>query len=144
MFELLRIFLPALASLVRKRNDLVVKNLLLRRQLQVSLRSRPRPALKTRDWYSGWWSGNPAAVLSGNFSTDALLAAQPHRYRPAPNPEPAATATTADARPGRGAVHGIVATRSKQTATNWLRCRGAGISVRSVLGGLHHVYDRAA
>lgn len=51
MFELLRIFLPALASLVRKPNDLVVKNLLLRRQLQVSLRSRPRPALKTRDWY---------------------------------------------------------------------------------------------
>ena len=49
MLELVRIFLPALASLFRKRHDLAVENLLLRHQLQVALRSRPRPHLKTRD-----------------------------------------------------------------------------------------------
>jgi len=63
MLELLRIFLPTLARLFRKRRDLLVENLLLRHQLQVALRSRPRPRLKTRDrflWlvvrslYTGW------------------------------------------------------------------------------------------
>jgi len=49
MLELLRIFLPTLAKLFRKRRDLLVENLLLRHQLQVELRSRPRPDLKTRD-----------------------------------------------------------------------------------------------
>jgi putative transposase len=49
MLELLRIFLPTLAKLFRKRRDLLVENLLLRYQLQVALRSRPRLHLKTRD-----------------------------------------------------------------------------------------------
>ena len=49
MLELLRIFLSTLAKLFRKRRDLLVENLLLRHQLQVELRSRPRPDLKTRD-----------------------------------------------------------------------------------------------
>ncbi|HSS92482.1 MAG TPA: hypothetical protein VLR46_00685, partial [Candidatus Dormibacteraeota bacterium] len=63
MLELLRIFLSTLAGLFRRRHDLLVENLLLRHQLQVAHRSRPRPHLKTRDrffWllvsslYSDW------------------------------------------------------------------------------------------
>jgi len=54
MLELPRIFLPTLARLFRKLHKLVVENLLLRHQLQVALRSRPRPHLKTRDRFSGW------------------------------------------------------------------------------------------
>jgi putative transposase len=47
--ELLRILLPTLARLFRERHELLVENLLLRHQLQVALRSRPRPDLKSRD-----------------------------------------------------------------------------------------------
>ena len=63
MLELFRIFFPTLAGLFRRRHDLLVENLLLRHQLQIALRSRPRPDLKTRDrflWllvrsiYSDW------------------------------------------------------------------------------------------
>lgn len=49
MFELIRLLLPTLARLLRDRHELVVENLLLRHQLQVALRSRRRPDLKTRD-----------------------------------------------------------------------------------------------
>jgi len=49
MLELLRIFLPTLARLFRKQHDHLAENLLLRHQLRVALRSRPRPDLKTRD-----------------------------------------------------------------------------------------------
>lgn len=49
MLEIVQILLPTLASLFRKRHELVVENLLLRHQLQVALRSRPRPHLKARD-----------------------------------------------------------------------------------------------
>jgi hypothetical protein len=42
MLELLRILLPTLAVTLDERHDLVVENLLLRHQLQVALRSRPR------------------------------------------------------------------------------------------------------
>jgi len=63
MLELLRILLPTLSGLCRKRHDLLLENLLLRHQLQVALRSRPRTRLKTSDrllWlaarsiYPGW------------------------------------------------------------------------------------------
>jgi len=66
MFELLRIFLPALASLVRKRHDLVVKNLLLRRQLRspsgpvLGLPSRPE---------TGTLAGGPATPLPCSLVT---------------------------------------------------------------------------
>jgi hypothetical protein len=49
MLELLRILLATLTALLHERHDLVVENLLLRYQLQVALRSRPRPHFKTRD-----------------------------------------------------------------------------------------------
>jgi hypothetical protein len=49
MLELLRILLSTLAVTLQERHDLVVENLLLRHQLQVALRSRPRRHLKTRD-----------------------------------------------------------------------------------------------
>jgi putative transposase len=49
MLELVSLLLSTLARLFRGRHDLVVENLLLRHQLHVALRSRPRPDLKTRD-----------------------------------------------------------------------------------------------
>ena len=49
MLEMLQTLLPTLARFFRTRRDLVVENLLLRHQLQVALRSRPRPHLKARD-----------------------------------------------------------------------------------------------
>ena len=42
MLELFRVLLPTMATLFQ-RHDLVFENLLLRRQLQIALRSRPRP-----------------------------------------------------------------------------------------------------
>jgi putative transposase len=63
MLELFRVYLPTLATLFHERHDLVVENLLLRHQLQIALRSRPRPHLKSWDrffWlvvrqlYSAW------------------------------------------------------------------------------------------
>jgi putative transposase len=47
--ELLRTLLPTLGAFFRDRHDLVVENLLLRHQLCISLRSRPRPHLKSID-----------------------------------------------------------------------------------------------
>ena len=49
MLELFRVLLPTLATLFHERDDLVVENLLLRHQLQIALRSRPRPHLKSWD-----------------------------------------------------------------------------------------------
>jgi putative transposase len=49
MLEILRLLISTLASLARERQDLLVENLLLRHQLEVALRSRPRPKLRTRD-----------------------------------------------------------------------------------------------
>ena len=49
MLELVSLILSTLARLFRRRHELVVENLLLRHQLQVALRSQPRPHLKTRD-----------------------------------------------------------------------------------------------
>ena len=49
MLELTSILLSTLARLFCRRRDLMVENLLLRHQLHVALRSRPRPDLKTRD-----------------------------------------------------------------------------------------------
>jgi len=49
MLELLRVLLPALTALFRERHDLVIENLLLRHQLQIALRSRPRPRFKSED-----------------------------------------------------------------------------------------------
>jgi len=63
MLDLLRLLLPTLAALFRERRELAVENLLLRHQLQIALRSRPRRHLKTKDrffWlvvrrlYPGW------------------------------------------------------------------------------------------
>ena len=48
MLDLLRL-LHTLAALVHERPDLVLENLLLRHQLQIALRSRPRPHLKSGD-----------------------------------------------------------------------------------------------
>jgi hypothetical protein len=44
-----RVLLPTLATLFHERHDLVVENLLLRHQLQIALRSRPRPHIKSWD-----------------------------------------------------------------------------------------------
>ena len=49
MLELISFLVSTLARLFRGRHDLVVENLLLRHQLHVALRSRPRADLKTRD-----------------------------------------------------------------------------------------------
>jgi len=45
----LSLLVSTLARLFCRRHDLVVENLLLRHQLQVALRSHPRPDLETRD-----------------------------------------------------------------------------------------------
>src|SRR5450759_483064 len=49
MLELISLVLPTLGRLFRRRHELVVENLLLRHQLNVALRSHPRPDLKSRD-----------------------------------------------------------------------------------------------
>ena len=49
MLELLRCLHTVLVGLLRDRQDLVLENLLLRHQLAVALRSRPRPKLRARD-----------------------------------------------------------------------------------------------
>jgi len=49
MLDLFRLLLPTLAALFHERHDLILENLLLRHQLQVALRSRPRPNFKTKD-----------------------------------------------------------------------------------------------
>src|SRR5262252_10782191 len=49
MLELVRLLLATLVAAVRHRQRLVVENLLLRRQLQVALRSQRRPRLRARD-----------------------------------------------------------------------------------------------
>ena len=49
MPEWLWLFLGALPVLFRSRRDLALENLLLRHQLAVALRTRPRPALRRRD-----------------------------------------------------------------------------------------------
>ncbi|MDQ6901121.1 MAG: hypothetical protein M3072_16770 [Candidatus Dormibacteraeota bacterium] len=49
MLELVRLLFPTLGQIFRSRHDLVLENLLLRQQLQIALRSRPRPRLKARD-----------------------------------------------------------------------------------------------
>ena len=53
MLELFRVLLPTPATLFHERHDLVVENLLLRHQLQIALRSRPRPHLK--GWDRFFW-----------------------------------------------------------------------------------------
>ncbi len=64
MAELLLLLARALVALVRSRRDLVLENLVLRHQLQVALRTHPRPSVRDRDrilwtwlrrvWPSGW------------------------------------------------------------------------------------------
>jgi hypothetical protein len=63
MLDRLRLLLPTLAAVIRERHDLMVENLLLHHQLQVALRSRRQPQLKSRDrffwlvirrFYPGW------------------------------------------------------------------------------------------
>lgn len=49
MLEVIRLLLHVLVGLFRNRQDLVVENVLLRHQLAVALRSRPRPNLRSRD-----------------------------------------------------------------------------------------------
>jgi len=49
MLELPSLLLQTLIRVFRRRRELVLENLVLRHQLQIALRSRPRPRLKTRD-----------------------------------------------------------------------------------------------
>jgi transposase InsO family protein len=49
VIELLHLAARTLSSAFRRRNDLIVENLLLRQQLQVALRSKRRPALRRHD-----------------------------------------------------------------------------------------------
>jgi putative transposase len=49
MIELIGVLLATATRLLRNRQELVVENLLLRHQLQIALRSRARPDLRTRD-----------------------------------------------------------------------------------------------
>jgi hypothetical protein len=52
MIELLELVLATLAGVLRRRQRLLIENLLLRLQLQVALRSRHRPRLRARDtWH---------------------------------------------------------------------------------------------
>jgi hypothetical protein len=56
MLAMLQLLIGTLASLTRDRQDLLVENLLLRPQLAVALRSRPRPKLRTWDRLFGVWA----------------------------------------------------------------------------------------
>jgi hypothetical protein len=49
MLDLFRHLLPTLAALFHERHDLMLENLLLRHQLHVAFRSRPRTNFKTMD-----------------------------------------------------------------------------------------------
>ena len=49
LLDFLRLLLNGLGGLLRDRQNLVVENLILRHQLAVAPRSRPRPKLRTRD-----------------------------------------------------------------------------------------------
>ena len=49
MIGLLGLLLATLASVLRSRQRLLLENLLLRQQLQVALRTRPRPRLHAQD-----------------------------------------------------------------------------------------------
>ena len=60
MLQLLATVLRAFIALLRPRRDLVLENLVLRHQLQVALRTNPRPLLHDRDrilwvWIRRWW-----------------------------------------------------------------------------------------
>ncbi len=64
MLELLLLLVRTLVALLRSRRDLVLENLVLHHQLQVALRTSPRPSVHDRDrilwtwlrrlWPSGW------------------------------------------------------------------------------------------
>jgi len=71
MLELPSRLLQTLTRLFGRRRELALEYLLLRHQLQIALRSRPRPQLETRDrviWLvarrldRGWSVPSPAAV----------------------------------------------------------------------------------
>jgi hypothetical protein len=49
VLDWLWLLLGALSTLLRSRRELALENLLLRQQLAVALRTRPRPALRPRD-----------------------------------------------------------------------------------------------
>lgn len=66
MLELLRVFFPTPSGLFKKPHDLLVEKLLLRHQLQVALRPRPRTRLKTRDrllWLAAGSSTRPGGAI---------------------------------------------------------------------------------
>ena len=186
MLELSSRLLPTLARLFRRRHDLVVETL-LRHQLQVALRSRPRPDLKTRDrffwllvrslypdwkrhlilvrpetvvrwhrrgwrlywrWRSGHQLGRPrlspeireliATMASANslWGTESISAASSSSSASwSVLARSAATAYNHD-RPHRSL--GLQAPLPSLAASQ------GGIVVRPVLGGLHHVCERAA
>ena len=52
MLEVIRLVLAIVVAAVRRRQRLVVENLLLRQQIQVVARSWPRPRLRARDTLS--------------------------------------------------------------------------------------------
>ena len=67
VFELLSLLLTAVLAWVRPRQDLVIENLLLQRQLAVltrPTRTRPRARLRTWDKLAGSWltDGVPAGA----------------------------------------------------------------------------------
>jgi hypothetical protein len=49
MIELLRLLVFTFAGVFRSRGDILLENFLLRQQIEVSLRSRRRPRLRSRD-----------------------------------------------------------------------------------------------
>jgi len=91
---------PRWHSSTRKRPDLLVENLLLPHPLQVELRSRPRPDLKTRDrfyWllvrrlYPDWkqhpqaiWAADQLVVQTLTFQTLYALRAVRSGSNPGP------------------------------------------------------------
>jgi hypothetical protein len=55
MLEVVVLAFCALFAILRPRHDLVLKNLVLRHQLQVALRTNPRPVIRHRDrilWFT--------------------------------------------------------------------------------------------
>ena len=60
MLEVAVLLVRALVALFRPKRDLVLENMVLRHQLQVALRTNPRPVLHDRDriWVRHVWPGS--------------------------------------------------------------------------------------
>jgi hypothetical protein len=72
MLELLVLLIGVIPTTLRGRRDPVLENLLLRHQLAVALRPKPRLRLKARDkllWTGRRWARSAPALCSVGFTT---------------------------------------------------------------------------